>query len=134
MKKTSNINRRLLIMEDNLKILKVQYLSNHWLDLPQTLNLRSGDKIKNKHAWNEEDLQYKKTTSHNGRQPRYIKTWISQQPLIGSSSNLKHKLMGPNQIKKNEMKTTFNNGRGSQNIRSEIYQQVLVGSLLNSRD
>ena len=88
------------LMEDDLKIFKVEYLSNHWLDLPQTLNLRSGDKIKNKHAWNEEDLQYKKTTSHNGRQPQNIKSWIFQQPLIGSSSNLKYKLMGPNQIKK----------------------------------
>ena len=25
-------------MEDNLKILKVEYLSNHWLDIPQILN------------------------------------------------------------------------------------------------
>ena len=37
-----------------------------------------------------------KTTS-NGRWPQNIKNWISQQPIIGSSSNLKHKLRGPNQ-------------------------------------
>ena len=30
-------------MEDDLKILKVEYLSNHWSDLPQILNLSSGD-------------------------------------------------------------------------------------------
>ena len=36
-----------------------------------------------------------KTTS-NGRRPQNIKSWISQQPLIGSSSNFKLKLRGPN--------------------------------------
>ena len=41
-------------MEDDLKILKVEYLSNHWSDLPQILNLSSGDQTKN--AWNEDDL------------------------------------------------------------------------------
>jgi hypothetical protein len=30
-------------MEDNLKILKVDYLSNHWSDLPQILSLSSED-------------------------------------------------------------------------------------------
>ena len=25
-------------MEDELKMLKIEYLSNHWLDLPQILN------------------------------------------------------------------------------------------------
>ena len=33
-------------MEDNLKILKVKYLSNYWDDLPQILNLSSGDQTK----------------------------------------------------------------------------------------
>ena len=37
-----------------------------------------------------------KTTS-NGRWPQNIKSWISQQPLIGSSSNFKLKLRGQNQ-------------------------------------
>ena len=36
----------------------------------------------------------------NGRWPQNIKIWISQQWLMGSSPNFKHKLMGPNQIKK----------------------------------
>ena len=40
-----------------------------------------------------------KTTS-NRRQPQNIKSGISQQPLIGSSSNFKLKLRGPTQIHK----------------------------------
>ena len=43
-------------MEDDLKILKVEYLSNHWSDLPQILNLGLGDQTKIKNAWNEDDL------------------------------------------------------------------------------
>ena len=37
-------------MEDNLEILKVEYLSNQWSDLPQILNLILGDKTKIKNA------------------------------------------------------------------------------------
>ena len=39
-------------MEDNLKILKVkvEYLSNHWSEFPQILNLSLGDQIKIKNA------------------------------------------------------------------------------------
>jgi hypothetical protein len=33
-------------MEDDLKILKVEYLSNHLSDPPQILNLSSGDQTK----------------------------------------------------------------------------------------
>ena len=33
-------------MEDNLKILKVEYLSNHWSDLIQILNLDLGNQSK----------------------------------------------------------------------------------------
>ena len=36
MKMTSNVRRPK--MEDDLTILKVEYLSNHWWDLPQILN------------------------------------------------------------------------------------------------
>ena len=36
-------NRRRLSMEDDLKILKVEYLSNHWPDLSQILNLSIGN-------------------------------------------------------------------------------------------
>jgi hypothetical protein len=34
-------------MEDNLKILKIEYLINQWLDIPQILDLISGDQTKN---------------------------------------------------------------------------------------
>jgi hypothetical protein len=44
-------------MEDELKILNVEYLSNHWLDLPYILKLCSGDQTKLKNAWNEDDLK-----------------------------------------------------------------------------
>ena len=33
-------------MEDDIKILKVEYLSNHWSDLPQILNWSSEDQTK----------------------------------------------------------------------------------------
>jgi hypothetical protein len=51
-------------MEDDLKILKVEYLSNRWLDLPKNLDLSSGDQIKVKNAWNEDNLQWKKTSKY----------------------------------------------------------------------
>ena len=79
-------------MEDDLKILKVEYLSHHSSDHPQILNLSSGTKQKYK-------MLEIKTTS-NGRRPQNIKSWISQQPLIGSSSNFKLKLRGLNQNQK----------------------------------
>ena len=49
-------------MEDILKILNVEYLSNQWSDLLQTLNLCSGDQTKIKDALKktpqmEEDLK-----------------------------------------------------------------------------
>ena len=43
-------------MEEDLKILKVEYLSNHSSDTPQILNLSSGDQTKIKNAWNEDNL------------------------------------------------------------------------------
>ena len=66
-------------MEDDLKILNVEYLSNRLLDHTQ-LRLR----------WPKQIVQIlkMKTTSH-GRLPQNIKSGISQQPLIGSYSNLK---------------------------------------------
>ena len=61
---------RQLPMEDDLKILKIEYLSNHSSDPPQILNLRSGDQTKIKM------LEMKMTS--NGRRPQNIKSWISQ--------------------------------------------------------
>jgi hypothetical protein len=62
-------------MEADLKISKVEYLSNHWLDLPQILNLSSGDQTKSKHELikmfsngrrplMEDDLQWKTTSKY----------------------------------------------------------------------
>ena len=76
-------------MEDDLKIWKVEYLSSHWLDLPQILNINSWDRNRVKKGLDENDLQWK--TSPNGRWPQNIQSWISQKPLIGSPSNFKHK-------------------------------------------
>ena len=41
-------------MEEDLKILKVEYLSNFWSDLPQILNLSLGDQTKITNAWKED--------------------------------------------------------------------------------
>ena len=51
-------------MEDDLKILKVEYLSNHQSDYAQISNLDTGDQIKFKNAWNEDVLQWKTTQKH----------------------------------------------------------------------
>jgi hypothetical protein len=52
-----------------------------------------------------------KTTS-NGRRHQNIKSGISQQPLLGFSSNFKPELRGPNQIKIClDMKMTSNGRR-----------------------
>ena len=55
-------------MEDDLKILKAEYLSYHLLDLPHILNLRLMDQPKFKIDVNEDNLYIKwnlqwKTTS-----------------------------------------------------------------------
>jgi hypothetical protein len=49
MKRTSNERRpKNIKMEDDLKMKKVEYPSNHRLDLHQILNLSSGDQPKSK--------------------------------------------------------------------------------------
>ena len=55
MKTTSN--RRQPPIEDDLKILKVEYLSNYRLDILQNLNLGKEDKTTTQNALNEDDLQ-----------------------------------------------------------------------------
>ena len=37
-------------MEEDLKMLKVEYLNNHWLEFSQILNLSLGDQTKIKNA------------------------------------------------------------------------------------
>ena len=51
-------------MEDNLKQNKVEYLSNHWSDLPQILNLGLGDPTKIEDSWNEDDIYWQKTSKY----------------------------------------------------------------------
>ena len=48
-------------MEEDLKILKVEYLSNNWSDFTQISNLNSGDQAKFKNTQNEDNLQWKTT-------------------------------------------------------------------------
>ena len=50
--------------EEDLKILKVKYLSNLWSDFAQILNLSLGDQTKIKNAWNKDDLQWKMTSKY----------------------------------------------------------------------
>ena len=53
---------------------------------------------------NEDDLKWH--TTYNGRLPQNMKSRISQQPLVGSYSNLKLKITGLNQGYKKELKKT----------------------------
>ena len=57
-------NERRPKMEDDLKIRKVEYLSNDWSYFPQILNLSSWDEAKIKNTQYEEDLQWKKTSKY----------------------------------------------------------------------
>ena len=50
-------------MKEDLKILNMEYLSNHQLDLPQIVNLSLGDQTKFEIAQNEDDLQCKTTST-----------------------------------------------------------------------
>ena len=62
----------------------------------------------------------------NRRQPQNMKSGISHQPLVGSYSNLKLKLLGSNQtLQRYQMKTTSNR-RQPQNKKSGISLQPLV--------
>ena len=100
----TTFNGRRLLMEDDIKIWKIEYLSGHWSALRQILNRSSWTQTK---GFNEDGLHWKTTSNRRG--PQSMKIQISQQPLIESSSNFKHKLMGPIQSqKKISMKATFN--------------------------
>ena len=102
-------------MEDDLKISKVEYLSNHLFDHTKILKLSLEDQT----------IFYK---YFKWRQPQNSKSGISQQQLIGSCSNFKLKLRWLNNIW--QMKTT-SNGRWPQNIKNQIVQQPLIGSYSN---
>ena len=51
-------------MEDDLKILKAEYLWNKWSDFPQILNLSLEDLTKIKNDSKEDDHQWKKTSKY----------------------------------------------------------------------
>ena len=51
-------------MEDDLKILKVEYLSNPRSDLTQILNLGSEEQTKIQNDFNEDNLQRKTTLNY----------------------------------------------------------------------
>ena len=101
-------------MEDDLKILKVEYLSNHWSDLPQILNLSLRDQTK----------MLEINTTSNGRWLQNIKIGIYQQSLLRSASNFKLKLRGPNQI---EYCLKWNRSL-MEDIKSGISHHSLIGS------
>ena len=92
------------------QISKVKYLSNHWSDLPQILNLGLYDQrelckcFKWRRPHMEDDLKWKTTSD--------IKSEISQQLLVGSSPNFKLRLIWPKQtFQMFQMKTTSNERR-----------------------
>ena len=63
-------------MEDDLNILKVEYLSNHWSDFPQILRLSLEDQTKIKYASNEDDLQWKTTSTYQKLNISVTTDWI----------------------------------------------------------
>ena len=66
-------------------------------------------------------------TNSDGRRYQKIKSGIYQEPLIGSSSNFKLKLRGPNQNRKLlEMKTTSN---GRKKVKVEYLSNLLFDPL-----
>jgi hypothetical protein len=85
------------------------FLSNHWSNLTQIWNLNYGIKPECTKVSNEEGLQWKTTSS--GRWPQNMKIRISQQPLVGSYSNLKLKLLGSNQSEQTYQMKTTSSGR-----------------------
>jgi hypothetical protein len=92
------------------QISKVKYLSNYLSDLPQILNLGLCDqsKLYKFLKWiqppMEDDLKWKTTSN--------IKSEISQQLMVRSSTNFKLRLMWPNQtLQMFQMKTTSNRRR-----------------------
>ena len=100
-------------MEDGLKVLKVEYLSNHWSDLFQISSLISGDHTKIKNAWNEDNS--------NERRPQTLKVkylsnhWSDLPQIVNVSLNYP-------KLKTEIKQKMSSNGRGPKNIKSVIYQ------------
>ena len=62
-------------VDEDPKVLKVEYLSNPGSDFPPIWDLSSGDQIKIKNAWNEDDLKSK--TTPNGRPSQLLIEYLS---------------------------------------------------------
>ena len=78
-------------MEDDLKIFKVEYPSNHWSDLPQILNLSLGDQTKIKYClkWRRpkmaDDLKILKIeylSNHSSDPPQILNLSLGDQTKI----------------------------------------------------
>jgi hypothetical protein len=113
-------------MEDNLKISRVEYLSNHSSNLSQILNLSLGDKTKIKSAWNEDDLNWKTTS-------KYKKLNMSATDLpqiLNLSSGDQTKIKNAWYEDNLQWKTT-SNGRRHKSIENWVSQQLLIGSYSN---
>ena len=85
---------------------------------------------------NEDDLQWNRTSKR--RWPQIIKSQISQEPLVGSDSNLKLKFMGLNQKGTNVSKYWIQpleednlNWKMTSKYERQISQQPLIGSYSN---
>jgi hypothetical protein len=117
-------------MEDDLKILRVDFLSNHSSNPPHILNLSSGDQTKIWNAWNKDNLQTHrgptqtkkmievKTTS-DGRGAQNIRSTISQQPLPWFETLA------------NRTKQKFKIALNEANCKNGISQQLLVRCFSN---
>ena len=115
-----SLNWRRPLTEDDLKIFKVEYLCNHLLDHTQISNLGLDDQT----------LFYK---SLKGRRPQNIKSRVSPQPFIGSSSNFKLRFWWLNHILQIRKRKMTSNGRGPLNIKSGLSLQPFIGSNSNSK-
>ena len=90
-------------MEEGLKLLKVEYLSNHWFDHPQILNFSLGEQIKFINAGSEDDLKILKLeyiSNHWLDFPQILNLGLGDWTKIKDAWN-----------KDNQKKTTTN-GRG----------------------
>ena len=73
-------------MEDDLKILKVKYLSNHCSYFPQILNLILGDQTKITNTWKEEDHQWKMEEDLKILKVEYISNpWLDFPQILNLS-------------------------------------------------
>ena len=71
-------------MEEDLKIFKVEYLSNHWSDFPQILNISSGDQTKIKNPQMEDNLKILKV--------EYLSYWLDLSPILNLSIGIWFKI------------------------------------------